>query len=70
MFNPLFDLNVSGYSAVETSASTPVSSRLPVISSRKSSHLPWFPTVDMLILDGYAPHLEKTIAAIDKGRIR
>jgi hypothetical protein len=58
MFKPLFDFNVNGYSAVETSASTPVSSRLPVILLRKLSHLSCFPAVEIFILDKYGYNLE------------
>lgn len=40
MFKPLSDFNVTEISKAETSASTPVSSRLPVILLRKPGHMP------------------------------
>jgi hypothetical protein len=39
MFKPLTDFNVIAKFRAETSASTSVSSRLPVILFRKSSHI-------------------------------
>jgi hypothetical protein len=39
MFKPLSDLDVITKFKAETSASTPVSSRLPVILLQKSSHI-------------------------------
>ena len=39
MFKPLFDFNVITKFRAETSASTSVSSRLPVILLHKSSHI-------------------------------
>ena len=45
MFKPLFDFIVTKIFRAETSASTSVSTRLPVILLRKSSHMPYFLTV-------------------------
>jgi hypothetical protein len=42
MFKPLTDFNVIAKFRVETSASTSVSSRLPVILIRKSGHIFYF----------------------------
>jgi hypothetical protein len=43
MFKPLSDFNVVAKFKAETSASSSVSSRLPVILLQKSSHIPSFP---------------------------
>jgi hypothetical protein len=51
MFKPLSDFNVIKIFKAETSASTSVSSRLPVILLQKSGHIRYFPTARNIYLD-------------------
>ena len=53
MFKPLYDFNVIAKFRTETSASTSVSSRSPVILLRKSSHIRYIYYNFNIYLDGF-----------------
>ena len=57
LFKPLSDFNVVAKFTAETSASSSVSSMLPVILLQKSSHIPQLEQFLILIVDKYENRL-------------